>query len=626
MFIGVINENFTVAESEKRQKQLEAYLQRNEKKTENTRQRLFKKFSPYGRRWAKFEAELEAERRLDYGLPAPAPVISKGSVWKRSVDRASSTVKTITSTLFGRSHKEESRGDQVRTHPARKSSYAAGDLLDAQGRPQSVLDLDLGDFQPLQQGRHSRDTTTLLDGRTRMLRARSELGLHQFEGPTQEAIDAEHIARSRNDPRRDMARFMAKYPNYDKSLWIFSNSSRIRRFCQSIVPPPRGARMFGRPVSPIRFRIYQGLLFLSIIASVTIAGVATPAYRKWYDLTYSGKAELSWYSFADSLLALLFLVELVIKIIADGFAFTPHAYLLSGWNMLDLFVLLTLFVNIFAGDNQVARAARAFRALRLINLSGLMRQTFHIMFTAGLPRMLDAGMLAVLYIIPFAVWGQNLFAGLLYSCTDGSPSILTRGDCYGEYQASPVSDWTFYAPRSWQNPTEGSKYSFDTFSSSLLILFEIVSLEGWINVMSTAMSIAGKDQQLQPDNQQYNAIFFVLYNLIGAIIVLTLFVSVIIENFRTFSGAAFLTTEQRQWIDLKRLIVRQKPSRRPADRPTSGLRLWCYERAIRKTSWWSRTMTILYIVNTIVLMTATYDDPPWKDFVRCELAMNCLEI
>lgn len=45
-------------------------------------------------------------------------------------------------------------------------------------------------------------------------------------------------------------------------------------------------------------------------------------------------------------LSIFFISELAIKVIADGFAFTPNAYLLNIWNALDLFVLGTLVINV----------------------------------------------------------------------------------------------------------------------------------------------------------------------------------------------------------------------------------------------------------------------------------------
>lgn len=65
---------------------------------------------------------------------------------------------------------------------------------------------------------------------------------------------------------------------------------------------------------------------------------------------------------------------------------------------------------------------------------------------------------------------------------------------------------------------------------------------------------------------------------------------------------ALLTTEQRQWIDLQKLISRQKQSKRPHIRPTGKLQAWCYDRAVKKRGWWSKAMTVLYCVQIAVLM------------------------
>ena len=86
---------------------------------------------------------------------------------------------------------------------------------------------------------------------------------------------------------------------------------------------------------------------------------------------------------------------------------------------------------------------------------------------------------------------------------------------------------SFLVPRVWANPgldTSTTVWSFDSFRQSVLILFEIVSLEGWIDVMSRAMNITGAGVQPQEDASQWNALFFLIFNLFGGVIILTLFV------------------------------------------------------------------------------------------------------
>ncbi|SPO30169.1 related to CCH1 - Calcium channel (alpha subunit) [Ustilago trichophora] len=635
MFIAVINENFSVAEHEKRQQQLEQYLRRNEPPQSSFTARLLDRLSPY--RWLKRRNAAHAgsgaseHGRSDHGGSTSGQTskivggsglnkrtdeekksrpISLHHVMDTSTATAHRTVKTIRKMLRLDQPDEVVPLDNLQARRLR-SSIHADDMLHP-GGPSSAYDAD-----PADQAAYQFATER------KLARMRSDLGLHSEGGdPSSKAF----LPRSYSDARIQQARFIASHPSYDKSYFLFSNHNKFRRFCQSLVPSSHGERLFGRPVSPYRHKLFQILVFLGIVGSVVSAAIATPVYRRDYYAKY-GLIRASWFSILELSLSSLFLAEFFVKTIADGLAFTPNAYVLSVWNSLDLFVLTTLLVNVITelavigGVSRFTRALKAFRALRLINLSSLMRDTFHAVMIAGAGRILDASILSILYIIPYAVWGQNLFAGLLYSCNDGSNAIQSKFDCAGEYVSSP-GDFHFLAPRVWRNPTKGSVYSFDDFKGALLILFEIISLEGWIDVMTAAMSVAGRDQQLQNDNRQVNALFFLIYNLVGSTTVLTLFVSVIIENFQTFSGAAFQTAGQRQWVDLRRLILRQRPSKRPKRRPSQAIRAWCYDRMLNKNGWWSRAMTMVYLATLITLMTQQYTDPAWANQLRDALYLG----
>jgi voltage-dependent calcium channel len=80
------------------------------------------------------------------------------------------------------------------------------------------------------------------------------------------------------------------------------------------------------------------------------------------------------------------------------------------------------------------------------------------------------------------------------------------------------------------------------------------------------------------------------------------FTSIIIGNFSKKTGTALLTQPQREWIDLQKLIKRQRPSKRPRNRPTWPFRAWCFDRAVYKHGWWARSMTVLFTVHIIALM------------------------
>lgn len=332
--------------------------------------------------------------------------------------------------------------------------------------------------------------------------------------------------------RAQKADFIRDHPTYDKPFWIFSQKNPLRRACQKLVSPANGERIFGTRPSPIAHTIFQLILLLTVIGGVVVEWIATPPYRRqWYQ--DNGRIRGSWFDIAETSFGLVLFVEFLIKIIADGFLFTPNAYIRSIWNILDFMIMAGLVVNVttglifIGGLSRFTRSLKALRALRLITLIEKMRSTFESLIIYGVTRIIDAALLAILYMIPYAVWGTNIFAGLMNECNDNSASNMNA--CTNEYSNGFIGSdsspsFTYLVPRVWDNPAPSTKFSFDSFKASLLILFEIVSLEGWIDVMSVAVSIIGKDQQPQQNASQANAIFFLVYNLLGGVVILTLFV------------------------------------------------------------------------------------------------------
>ena len=213
----------------------------------------------------------------------------------------------------------------------------------------------------------------------------------------------------------------------------------------------------------------------------------------------------------------------------------------SIWNVLDFVIMIGIIVNVttglifIGGLSRITRSLKALRALRLVTLIDRMRNTFQNLIISGAIRIMDAAVLAILYMIPYAVWGLNIFAGRMNSCNDGDVDGL--GDCINEYTNTVLGDsFAFLIPRAWDNPSPSTTFSFDTFRSSLLILFEIVSLEGWIDAMNVATSITGLNEQPQTNASQLNAIFFLIYNLLGGVVILTLFIRYAAYHFGSSEG------------------------------------------------------------------------------------------
>ena len=613
MFIAVINENFRIAEGDKYKQQMEHYLRHTEPPKLSKLERLLLWLSPF--REAPASGNMQENQTGESHLNLTSKIAGRASERGGGLFHQMVTQDTA-EYAFGKVQRIlrlDKPLERTKRVDAREREEAA-QLPErrAPKRQETMYEYEHVYYD-------DDEAKRVLLGQQQLDHMRQNLGLGNSERDN-EQFQRDYVSKAQSDPKIQLAKFIAEHPWYDRSWYIFSNRNVIRRLCQSMTPPARGERIFGRQVNKWRYYAFQTCIFAAIVGSVVVAGYATPMYRKEYVILHDSIYG-SWFSVSEISLSAFFVLEFFVKTIADGFVFTPNAYLLNTWNLLDMFVLISLLINVISelavvgGVSHFTRALKAFRALRLINLSSLMRDTFHAVMIAGAGRIFDAGVLALLYIVPYAVWGQNLFAGLLYACNDTGAGISTKLDCHGEYSVQPL-EWSFLAPRTWRNPDEGSMYSFDDFKSALLILFEIVSLEGWIDVMSSAMAIVGRDMQPKPDATQVNAVFFLIYNLIGAVSVLSLFVAVIIENFQRYSGAAFLTTEQRQWLDLKRQLNRQTASKRPTSMPTNALTRWCYDAATLKKGWWLRSMTLVPLVTFILLTTQYYGEPEWADFVR----------
>ncbi|KAF8063493.1 Ion transport protein-domain-containing protein [Lyophyllum atratum] len=587
MFIAVINENFEVAEESKKGQQATKYWASHQAQQGSAA--WLRKFNPY--RWVKANPVKVKVENLPANLVLP---MQKSLVQDYNVPRMDARSPV---------NQQPVASSSKPRHYSSKSLNALERLFAGETRSNDL---------PMSTLRNGKAETDHDD--------ETERHLELLASVNPEGASSQDMHDLMYERRAQKADFIRDHPTYDKAFWVFSQKNILRRLCQKVVQPANGERIFGTPYSPIAHPIFQLVLLLTVIGGIITETIATPVYRRSYFLEH-GLEVGAWFDVAESVFGFLLVIEFLIKIVADGFAFTPNAYIRSIWNVLDFFIMVGILVNvttglIFVGGlSRFTRSLKALRALRLITLIDRMRNTFQSLILSGAIRILDAAMLAILYMIPYAVWGLNIFAGKMNVCNDSDATGLI--DCNGEYTNTVLGDsFGFPVPRVWDNPSPSTSFSFDNFRSSLLILFEIVSLEGWVDVMGVATAITGKDLQPETNNSQFNALFFVIYNLMGAVVILTLFVSIIIGNFSSKTGSAFLTKAQREWIDLQKLFKRQKPSKRPPTRPGNFLRGWCFDRAVHKHGWWSRAMTFLFVLHILALMTQTFSKRELADTLR----------
>ena len=169
----------------------------------------------------------------------------------------------------------------------------------------------------------------------------------------------------------------------------------------------------------------------------------------------------------------IFIIEALMKM----FALTPrpHRYFKDGWNVFDFLIIVFSLIPATGNFAMIARLARLLRALRLISTIKELRLIVAAL-VRSIPSVGHVIMLMSIIVYIYAIIGFQLF-----------------------HQ---------HDPESWGN-----------LGAALLTLFNIITLEGWTEVMSSAMDLHG-----------WAWIYFVSFVIIATFVVVNLFIAIIINN------------------------------------------------------------------------------------------------
>lgn len=107
--------------------------------------------------------------------------------------------------------------------------------------------------------------------------------------------------------------------------------------------------------------------------------------------------------------------------------------------------------------------------------------------------------------------------------------LRDQSECVGTY----TDDFGREQERVWVN----AYGNFDNIGNGLLTLFEVSSLEGWPGIMARSMDIVDGGQQI--NGSPANALFFVLFVIIGSFFMVNLFVGVVVNKFQAETMAKF---------------------------------------------------------------------------------------
>jgi voltage-gated sodium channel len=181
----------------------------------------------------------------------------------------------------------------------------------------------------------------------------------------------------------------------------------------------------------------------------------------------------SWLHLGNNVILVVFILEAALKLTAVAPRFS--LYFGNGWNLFDFCIVVLSLVPSTGEFALVARLVRVLRVLRLVSTVPQLRLIVATL-VRSIPSMGHVIMLMSIIFYIYAVTGFHLFR---------------------EHDAE----------------------HWGTLGAALLTLFGIVTLEGWVQVMETAL-----------EAHAWAWIYFVSFVLIGTFVMLNLFIAVVINN------------------------------------------------------------------------------------------------
>jgi voltage-gated sodium channel len=241
--------------------------------------------------------------------------------------------------------------------------------------------------------------------------------------------------------------------------------------------------------------IITGVILLQAIA---LALEATPAL---FSISSGGDGndhELEIFGTIHVLVVAVFIVEAVMRLVA--LYPKPQNYFRDGWNNFDFAVIILSLVPFTGQFATIARLIRLLRVTRLVTKSRELRVIVSTL-VRSIPSIFNILILLGMLFFVYSIVGYHLFRNV--------------------------------DPEHWSS-----------FLTSLITLFQIMTLEGWVDVMQPIVSHLGPLYWL----------YFVSFIVIGTFIVINLFISVIIRK----SEEAYQQVQRESGIPLTQQEIVQE--------------------------------------------------------------------
>lgn len=197
----------------------------------------------------------------------------------------------------------------------------------------------------------------------------------------------------------------------------------------------------------------------------------------------------NFFSVMEVFFFIVYIFEMVTKIVAQGFLFARGAYLRDLWNIIDFSIIIASLASFTSNQNQgdsinfsSLRVLRILKPLKTIKSIKRLRTIVKALL-GSLPYLADIMIIVLFTIGVFSIIGLQLYQGDLQNqCVNlltGKPFArkLEDNGCGGV----KVCQTGYTCAKIGYNPYNGL-YSFDSIFSSYFVVFIIMTNEGWSTI------------------------------------------------------------------------------------------------------------------------------------------------
>ena len=289
-----------------------------------------------------------------------------------------------------------------------------------------------------------------------------------------------------------------------RSLFMFSKENCLRNVCYRIVTHVW----------------YDTAVLIFITSSTVMLTIDNP--------NMDGKGSLaSVLRVFDIVLTSLFTLECLINIILFGLFFNgKSSYARDPWNVMDLIIVLfSLLTLVLQGSGDELSVLKIFRMLRVLRPLRFLKRNLGLKIQVislinAIPGIANLLLIATLILMIFGIQAVATLKGTFFYCDTANvpdyavADIMTKWDCsdYG-------GDWV------------NQESNFDNVLNSMITMFGMMSTEGWLEIMWSAVDANNIHQVPRRNNSMVLIVFFSFFMVAGSLFILNLFVGVVINTF-----------------------------------------------------------------------------------------------